>query len=775
MSGLLGVLFISPFLRGLYFEKELLVIMMVVAFSFACGLGELFFIKNGKFFNHPLDWAMLGLMITYLLSLLNAVHVHQTIQSLLTVTVFFMVYWMAGQSTRNKDGYQRLLLVAYLSGIGLAIVGLGAAAGLLNIPAAYEDGHIRSAIQYHNTLAIYLAGFSMVGMALSLTSQRITGRLAYAGGNLLLVMVMVGAISRGTWLLYPLGLVLFILLLGKRERREALLDWVIFFPYGLAAGLGFLNNVSQGQKTMALGFILAGLVIAVFMQWLTDLNKQYFRMTIGDKKNWFIGWPRLMGIWLVLMLGLIGMMLYSMGGHTQFVPRQISAKVEKTSLQDNSINDRLTFYKDSLKIAADYPLTGAGGGGWEALCHSYADRLYWSREVHSYYLQTLVEAGMVGLLALLAVAALFVKLLIDFRQRNKTGGLSQLTLWGAAAAVVMIGMHAAIDADFSLPSTGILFYALVGAIKGKVINETPARSGDKKKKVSNKTTTDTRDFVGSTFGLILAILIFAGAFSIYRACLLGENGAQALEAREVERASILYHKAAGLDPWRASYQINLAKIEAIKADQNRDTGAHQAAKDYAARAAELEPWNGNVHRALIDIYAVLHEGDLTITEAEALVKSNPLLEQSYEILAANNMEAAWYFLRSGKREQADMYFIRVIEIREKLPAGAGQPGAGLNLLTGQAAICQGKIEQGQNLLYQVAKQKNEEAVKAKLWLAVAAALRSDYAAANSYLEQLSVQDKTAPAQYLNIIRLLGPEFIKSPKPSNGVPGSLKGR
>ncbi|MEN6324801.1 MAG: O-antigen ligase family protein [Syntrophomonas sp.] len=768
-AGLLGVLFISPFLRGLYFEKELLAIMIAIAVSFACGMGELFFIRNEKFFSHPLDWAMLGLVITYLMSLLNAVHIHQALLSLLTVAAFFMVYWMAGRSTMNEDDFNRLLLVAYLSGIGLAIVGLGAAVGLLNIPAAYEDGHIRSAIQYHNTLAIYLAGFSFVGMALSLKSSRRISRLAYAGGNLLLVMVMVGAISRGTWLLYPWGLVLFIFLLGKRKRGEALLNWVIFFPYGLIAGLGFLNNVSYGRNISALGFILAGLIMAVFMQWLADLNKQDVKITTSNKKNWLRGWPQLVGIGLVLLFGMLYMMLSAQGSTTPFVPRQISAKVEKTSLQDNSINDRLTFYRDSIKIASDYPLIGAGGGGWAALYHSYAERLYWSREVHSYYLQTLVEAGSIGLLALLTLAVLFIKLLFDSRQQNRCGELDHSTLWGGAAAVIIIGMHAAFDADFSLPSTGILFYTLVGAIKGIIVNEAQASSGFKKKKVNNKITANSRDLVSPTLGLILALLMFAGAGSIYRASSLGETGALALEAREVERASTHYHKAAGLDPWCASYQINLAKIEAVKADQNRDSGAHQAAKDYAARAAELEPWNGNVHRALIDIYAVLHEGDLAMAEAEALVRANPLLEQSYEILAANNMEAAWYFLRSGKSKQADMYFARVMDIREELPAGAGRPGAGLNLMAGQASVCLGKIEQGQKLLNQAAKGRNKEDANARLWLAVAAASKGDYAAANNYLQQLSTQDKTAPAQYQTIIRLLGPNFLKSLKMNNGAP------
>ncbi|MDD2621321.1 MAG: O-antigen ligase family protein, partial [Syntrophomonadaceae bacterium] len=582
VGGLLAALYIAPFLRGLYFEQELLPIIMLVALSFACCVGEWLFQRDAHFFNHPLDWAMLALVMVYLLSLINAVNIHQALLAILSVASFFMVYWMAGQAIKNESDFNRLLIVVYLMAIGLSMVGMGAAAGLVELSAAYEDGHIRSALQYHNTLAIYLAGLSFAGLALSIRSERKISRLAYAAGNLILVMAIIGTISRGTWLIYPLGFMLFIILIGKQHRREALLNWAIFFFCGLVAGLGFLNKVSQGQETSALIFAAAGLLAAAFMQWLADSIKFADKSGEGQKNLYCIaGRPQLVVAGLVLTAGLIYMLLSFWGSSTQFVPREISAKVEKTSLQDNSINDRLTFYQDALKIAVDYPLLGAGGGGWEALYHSYAQRLYWSREVHSYYLQTLVETGILGLLTLLVIAALFIKLLIDQRQRDKAGSLSNMTLWGTATAVIMFGMHSGMDADFSLPSTGLLFYALVGAIKGRTMDHAPAGSERKKPKEKNKSRKRNSKEIFGLLGITVALIVFGGVGMFRQAAILGEAGAQALEKRDVDRAAILYQKAAKLDPWRATYQINLAKIAAIKADKNQDDKARVTAKGYA--------------------------------------------------------------------------------------------------------------------------------------------------------------------------------------------------
>ncbi|MDD3269873.1 MAG: O-antigen ligase family protein [Syntrophomonadaceae bacterium] len=749
----MGVVFISPYFRGLYFEQELLPIIMVVALSFACCVGELLFKRDERFFNHPLDWAILALMVSYLLSIINAVHIHQALQALLTMALFFMVYFMAGRMIRNESDYNRLILIAYMMGIGLAIAGMGAAAGIINIPGAYADGHIRSTLQYHNTLAIYLTGLSLVGWGLTLRSERRISRLIYTGGNFLMVIVIIGAISRGTWILYPLGFMLFIFVINKQSRGYALFNWAIFFLFGVVSGFGFLNSINMGQKISALGFVLAGLMMTIFMQWLVESGKRKANRPDGKENFFIIGAPQLLGIWLVLMLGLFYMLLSNSGGITQIVPRQISAKVEKTSLQDYSVNDRLTFYQDAIKIARDYPLLGTGGGGWEALYHSYAERLYWSREVHSYYLQTLVEVGSLGLMALLAIVVLFLKLLINFKQQLGDGNLSHYALWGGAIAVIMIGMHSAIDFDFSLPSTGILFYALIGGIKGRIVNETRTNI----KLINKKNRTEINKFTGvipAVLGILIALIILVEAGAIYRASQLKEIGAQALEENKLEKASNFYQKAARLDPWQAVYQVNLAQIQALKADNDQNSQAHQEAKDYAARAAELEPYNSKVRNALINIYAMLREGDLRIAESEALVRANPLLEQSYEILAGNNMDAAWYFLQVGRKEQAEQYFIRVINIRQKLPAGAGQSGIGLNLLTGQAAVCQGNIKLGEELLSQVVNMNNEKAATARIWLAVASTLKGDNAAATSYLKQLSTQDKADIAKYQAIMQLL---------------------
>ncbi|NTZ20268.1 hypothetical protein EXW96_22790 [Paenibacillus sp. JMULE4] len=48
----------------------------------------------------------------------------------------------------------------------------------------------------------------------------------------------------------------------------------------------------------------------------------------------------------------------------------------------------------------DYPIIGAGGGGWSSLYQQYQSYPYTSRQAHNFLLQYLTEIGLLGILAI---------------------------------------------------------------------------------------------------------------------------------------------------------------------------------------------------------------------------------------------------------------------------------------------------------------------------------------------------------------------------------------
>lgn len=97
---------------------------------------------------------------------------------------------------------------------------------------------------------------------------------------------------------------------------------------------------------------------------------------------------------------------------------------------------RIAFYTDALRMFADHPLLGAGGKSWRMLVGLYRQKPYIGNEVHSGYLDILLDVGLIGLLLLLGML-----LWCALRLRKRAD-----QAWGPAAVLLA---HSAIDFDWS--------------------------------------------------------------------------------------------------------------------------------------------------------------------------------------------------------------------------------------------------------------------------------------------------------------------------------------
>ncbi len=687
---------LSPFWRGLYFERELLPAVVLAAIAFVLCVLDQVVCKDYDSFREPLDFAMAALLLAYILSTITAVHRHDAIVELLKVSSMVMVYWMAVRAGQNQRDFRRVLLAAYLAAVGMAVIGLGAALGWVHMAGAYEQGHIRSALQYHNALAIYLAAMNIVGLAMSLGTARFS-RMAFSGGNYLLLVVILGSLSRGTWLLYLIAMVVFIFLIPASYRRSSVYQLLITIGIGLQAGRFFFNNLDISNEPVAAAFLISGLIMAMVLSMITvaplSLKSKWARKGIA------IGLVLLAVYIIANPVSLTGVMRY-------ILPDRAIARAQKTSVQDNSFQERLTTYQDALKIIKDYPLTGTGGGGWRALYHSYASHLYWVNEVHNYYLQTWLEAGSLGFLALLGVAFFFLRKLIQIKALQMEDH-DRVLLWAAATAVTLIALHSSFDFELSIPAVGFLFFALIGLVRGKVLEakiELP---------VSQNKSLLVLGVLGGLLGTATGIM----AFFYHTASIQADQGAYALEAGRLAEAQGLYTNASSLDPYAEAYHVNLAQIAAIKAVKGKEVQAVEEAIYHARKAAQLEPYNPSLHAALASIYAMLGRVDLQLTELEAAIRSNPFQPEPYELLAAAAMKSAWSCLDQGQYQEAFSYLERVLAAREKMPENISGSAEGLNLAAGQSALLMGKTKLAKNYLNLVAQGKESYKKTARLWLA----------------------------------------------------------
>ncbi len=719
LLGLYMLIFLSPFWRGLFFEQDLLPAVVLASIAFLLCIIDQFLARDNDFWREPLDIAMLALLLAYLLSIINAVHRHDAIVELLKISTFVMVYWMAVRAGKNERDFKRLLLAAYLAAVGMAIIGLGAAMGWVHFEGAYEQGHIRSTLQYHNALAIYLAAMNIVGLALSLRTERSLSRLAYTGGNYLLVVVILGSLSRGTWLLYPLAMGAFIFLIPAAYRRRAGYQLLMFIGAGLWAGRLFFNNLNHSQELAALAFLLIGLLLAMSAN-IIKLSPRFYPGNLEGKFKKSKSLLTVAGIALLILAiffianptSLTGVMRY-------IVPDTAIARAQKTSVQDTSFKERLTTNKDALKIIAGHPVIGVGGGGWQALYHSYASSLYWVNEVHNFYLQIWLEAGTLGFMAAAALAFFFLRMLIRSRVLSREYPDS-IEIWAVAAAVALMAVHSSFDFELSMAAVGFLFFALIGLLRGRttalnngLLPEQPRRK-DKRGKQPDKSYLLLMPFL---LAILLALSAGLTALAFHTAAGQADRGAKELEAHRLEEAQSLFQKANRLDPYKGAYQVNMAQAAAIEASQGKNASAYNRALDHAQKASGLEPYNPSLHTALFSIYGMLSRPDLQIREMQAAIRVNPFLAEPYELLSKTAMPAALSCMDRGQRSEANTYFEMVVRAREKMPPALAQSIPIVNLAAGQASLLLGDIDQAGSYLTQALQGDKSCRETASLWLA----------------------------------------------------------
>lgn len=778
IGGLFIALFSAPFLRGLFFQPEQLQMHMFIAVVFAFTCYDQILRREVSFLRErePLDYAVAALALAYVLSLFTAVHMRSAIGELLKYISYIMVYWIAYRAVRSEGGLDRLLAVCYAAAVGVAAVGLAAAAGFLDYPGAFTGKAITSTLQYENTLAAYLAALSLVGLALSVKAEKALPKVLYAAGNFLLLVVLLGTQSRGGWLIYPLGLAALFAGLPAAYRIRTAYHLLIYLSCGLVAARLYLPRLLSGQGREAVLYVLVLAAVTVLLQyayhrfalWLSGKH-----ITDGTRRAVALGGLAYLGFVAVFYL------CYAAGAMpsalSAVLPSQVASRAETLSTGAATLSTRYEFTRDALRIAADHPITGAGGGAWNALYHQYQSRLYWSTEVHNYFAQTLVEAGIIGLLAALALWGCFIYLVVRLWRRSGREGGVWMSIWGAAVGAFSLGLHSAFDFDLSLPALGMLLWALFGAVRAG--NDLPDEDTDlraRKSKVTEKSPAGKINALPGTRLALIALavtvgaaLLFVPAARFYAAGKYGAIGARAVLNQDFDLAEKHYLAAHSRDPLTADYSGDLAQIYAVQAISRDDAPAHFKALAFARKAAASEPYNTQVRASMVNVYLMLKEIDTAVGESEALLRTNPFLSSNYEIFGRTGIAAARYYLEQGEVEQAIKHIEAVQAIPGKMKeksdeirAGSGRyikgdplpPTPVVKLTAGQACYLAGHFELARQVLQLLAGDKTVGA-EANLWLAASLKKMGDEQQAHKLLEEPARQDPDYYAQYRELLNI----------------------
>ncbi len=316
--GLCVLLFYPPYMRAMFFTREQLPTHLLTYAIFMLWWAVKYQRRDFTFLREPLDYIIFAFVLAYVLSFTVAINSRGAIQEFLKVSNYFLVYWLVAQLGQVRKGAGLLLLnILLLSALGVAVLGLGAAAGTWEVTGGYIEGRIYSTIQYPNSLAAYLTGAFLVCLGLWQTASRKL-RQFYALAAFLLLITAILTYSRGGWLIMPVFFSLYVVLMPRTKRLDA------------ALFIGLVAAVSAGLTPFAGRIAMAGqdgrLWLLLIVGYLLVLAGQYLLIDLRERLS--------RKVLLAVACSIVVLFLSAMAG---YVHRTLAAplRVERSAIEQN--------------------------------------------------------------------------------------------------------------------------------------------------------------------------------------------------------------------------------------------------------------------------------------------------------------------------------------------------------------------------------------------------------------------------------------------------------
>jgi O-antigen ligase len=486
-------LFVAPFYTGLFngnevsFERGLYSALLWS--SMILLLTAVYFFYQWKM-NALQDWLSVLIWLiplSYLLALSSAASPHLAKNGLYLHIMYATFFILGLYLAKNRLGSALIQSAVILSGYAVVIY------GFMNLfgNAYYRDAvmldqgmRLTSVFQYANAYGAYLIMLLLGGAFLLTRSKRWYTTAFHAFMLVPILLSLLLTLSRGSLVVLPVVIVLLLPFFAFYRQ-------ILFLAYmlvGAAAALVVSGPVTgtalpiarkiipvakEGQDPPLLritdpeslrgwGMLLAAsLAAAAVLTLLQRWVAPWLERKLQGKK---------LGVFTPFVLpaaavagGTAGLaLLFGNTGFLQLLPELLRRRLENINFQQHSVLERFTFYKDAMKLAADYPLFGAGGGGWYALYEKYQNNPYTSRQVHSFFLQYLVEAGWVGLILFIGLIGFILYRYIRHHIRALPEQRENRLIFLIAVAALLV--HSCIDFEMSYAYLSVLVFLCLGGL-----------------------------------------------------------------------------------------------------------------------------------------------------------------------------------------------------------------------------------------------------------------------------------------------------------------------
>lgn len=219
-------------------------------------------------------------------------------------------------------------------------------------------------------------------------------------------------------------------------QKKAVLRVVLIVGLGVISLIGFVLTTSRGA---ALAVFYGALIWFLF-----ELSK---RLKEKIPERWLMRF-RLIGIPLLLIAA---------GWSFMFLAGPVSFSSENSVLTNSG--SRLELYQNSIRLAADFPLTGVGLGSFPGAYSTYMRSIpnFYYQTAHNLYLNVAVEQGIFGFLTLIAIYIIALRSIL-----SGPGERDPLLVGAALSSLVIVMLHNLVDNVVGDPYLAMLLFIVPG-------------------------------------------------------------------------------------------------------------------------------------------------------------------------------------------------------------------------------------------------------------------------------------------------------------------------
>jgi len=341
------------------------------------------------------------------------------------------------------------------------------------------------------------------------------------------------------------------------------------------------------------------------------------------------------------------------------LPDSISTRLENINFQQHSVLERITFYKDATKLFADYPVIGAGGGAWTALYEKYQNNPYISAQAHNFFMQYLVEVGIIGFVVFMAfILFVFYQYVRAYLKRSEEERESHFVYFILSMSILVLSL---LDFNMSYVFIGILVFLGLGGM---------AAAMDPKPMSQLKMSDSTARGIYSSISGVAVIVLLIMSIRFLQA------NQYAYEAKEVAQTSQDFQmikapleKDLSIRSTHSDSLLMLASLYQQGYEQTKDDQFYTASAQLLQRGLEAEPFNKGMVKQLISLDELKGEFD----QAYALQKeyaSNYVWDMAwYETLISRSFDLGYQALGQGDKAKKESYFTSGLEAYQHVVDG----------------------------------------------------------------------------------------------------------